>query len=97
MPTLSARTPAWSRAGLSVRSRWSKAWASERNSASIIAPEEVRDVLERKRRLREVFSVRAVRMCWILCVKSWLVRRLGLMSWDIYLLLRVKDHNMGSY
>lgn len=48
-----------------VKSRWRSDIDSGRNSARAIAPGEVRCVEDRKRRLRELFKVKAVRRDWI--------------------------------
>lgn len=65
-PELRAITPARSSA-LFVRSRCRSDVDSGRNSASAIAPAELRCVEERKRRLRELLSVNAVLRDWIYC------------------------------
>ena len=63
-PLLSAMTPARSML-FTVRSRCTREADPERNSASAMAPAEVSCVEERKRRLRAVLSVNAVRNDWI--------------------------------
>ena len=63
-PELRAMTPAISIL-FSVRSRCKSEVDSGRNSARAIAPAEVIEVEERKRRLRAVLRVNAVRRDWI--------------------------------
>ena len=63
-PELRAIRPAISNEFI-VKSRWSNDVDSGRNSANAMAPAEFIEVDDRKRRLRAVLSVNAVRSDWI--------------------------------
>ena len=91
-PELSAITPARSNEFI-VKSRCKSDVDSGRNSANAIAPAEVMEVEDRKRRLSAVLSVNAVRSDWIYrCLApgcNWLDKK--------NLLLQDLDQNKGFY